>query len=354
MTPQEKIIDLRSDTVTKPTLGMWEALRELNDSKIGDDVFREDPTVNKLESEAARLMNKEAALYVTSGTQGNLITLLSNTNPGEEILIERKSHIFLYEVGSAARIGGLTSKTYNSVTGFPNEEELRNMIRTRSDLHQPWTTLLAVENTHNTHGGVVIKPRDLNQLSNLCHDLDIKFHMDGARIFNAAVATDLPLNTFTDNVDSIMFCLSKGMAAPVGSMIAGSQEFIDRARKFRKMLGGGMRQAGVIAIMGLIALTHDWRAQIKEDHLNAQNLANGLRKENLNITVPNPESNILLVQCPEESPVSKIIDDLKESGLLALPMKSKIRLVTHFGITKEDIDRSRGILSSIIQTYSDN
>ncbi len=354
MTLQEKIIDLRSDTVTKPTPEMWEALRELNDSKIGDDVFGEDPTVNELELQSAKLMNKEAALFVTSGTQGNLISLLSHTNPGEEILIERKSHIFLYEVGSAARLGGLTSKTYYSQNGFPNEEKLRSMIRTRSDLHQPWTTLLAVENTHNTHGGVVIKPYNLKHLSDLSHELDLKFHMDGARIFNAAVATDLPLNAFTDNVDSIMFCLSKGMAAPVGSMIAGSQEFIDRARKFRKMLGGGMRQAGVIAIMGLIALTHDWRAQIKEDHLNAQNLANGLRKENLNITVPYPESNILLVRCPEESPVLKIIHDLKESGLLALPMKSKIRLVTHFGITKEDIDRAIEILSTVIQKYSDN
>jgi threonine aldolase len=348
MTLQEKFIDLRSDTVTRPTSDMWEAVRNLKDSNIGDDVFGEDPTVNELELQAAKIMNKESALYVTSGTQGNLISLLSQTNPGEEIMIERKSHIFLYEVGSAARIGGLTSKTFNSLTGFPTEEELRSMIRTRSDLHQPWTTLLAVENTHNTHGGVVIKPHNLKRLSNISHEYDFKFHMDGARIFNAAVATDLPLNAFTDHVDSIMFCLSKGMAAPVGSMVAGSQEFIDRARKFRKMLGGGMRQAGVIAIMGLMALKHDWRAQIKADHMNAQYLANGLRKENLNIDVPEPESNILQLKCPENAPISKIILDLKELGLFALPMKSKIRLVTHFGISKDDINRAIRILSNTI------
>ena len=348
MAQSEKIIDLRSDTVTRPTQDMWKALQTLNNSNIGDDVFGEDPTVNELEAHAAKLMNKESALYVTSGTQGNLISLLSQTNPGEEIIIERKSHIFLYEVGSAARIGGLTSKTFNSLTGFPDEDDLRSMVRTRSDLHQPWTTLLAVENTHNNHGGVVIKPSDLKLLSDFCHEYDLKFHMDGARIFNAAVSTDLPLNAFTDNLDSIMFCLSKGMAAPVGSIIAGSQEFIDRARKFRKMLGGGMRQAGIIAIMGLIALKHDWRTQIKEDHLNAQYLASGLRKEDLNINVPEPESNILLVECPENSPISEIISDLKRSGLLALPMKSKIRLVTHFGISTNDIDRAISILSSVI------
>ena len=351
MTSIEKIIDLRSDTVTRPTTEMWEALRNLKDSNIGDDVFGEDPTVNELELEAAKLMNKEAALFVTSGTQGNLISLLSHTRPGEEILIEKKSHIFLYEVGSAARLGGLTSKTFDSSTGFPEEEKLRSMIRTRSDIHQPWTTLLAIENTHNTHGGVVIKPRDLKQLYSLSQDLKLKFHMDGARIFNAAVATDLPLNAFTDNVDSIMFCLSKGMAAPVGSMIAGSQEFIDKARKFRKMLGGGMRQAGIIAVMGLIALKTDWRAQIREDHVNAQKLAKGLQKENLNITVPDPESNILLVKCPEGSPMSKIISNLKVSGLLALPMGSKIRLVTHFGNTNEDIEQAIDILTNTIQKY---
>jgi len=348
MTDLEKIIDLRSDTVTKPTPEMWEALRNLDDSKIGDDVFREDPTINKLELNTAKLMNKEAALFVTSGTQGNLISLLSHTKPGDEILIEKNSHIFLYEVGSAARLGGLTSKTFNSLTGFPTEDQLRTMIRSRSDIHQPWTTLLAVENTHNIHGGVVIKPQELQQLSDLSKGYDLKFHMDGARIFNAAVATDLPLKKFTDHVDSIMFCLSKGMACPVGSLIAGSQEFINKARKFRKMLGGGMRQAGVIAVMGLIALKHDWRAQLKEDHLNAQILAKGLRDQRLKINVPDPESNILLVECPEETPMAKIISDLQESGLLALPMGKKIRLVTHFGITKEDIEQTIDILNNTL------
>jgi len=348
MTQPKQFIDLRSDTVSKPTPDMWEALRNLDDSKIGDDVFGEDPTLNELEIQAAKLMNKKAALFVTSGTQGNLTALLSHTTPGEEIIIERTSHIFRYEVGSAARIGGLTSKTFDSVTGFPNDNELHDMIRTRSDIHQPWTTLLAVENTHNAHGGIIIKPQYLERLSKLCKERQLKFHMDGARIFNAAVAADTPLNNFTDHVDSIMFCLSKGMAAPVGSMVAGSQEFIDRARKFRKMLGGGMRQAGVIAVMGLMALKHDWRAQIKEDHMNAQYLANGLRKENLNIDVPEPESNILLVQCPEDAPMSKIILDLKELGLLTLQKKTKIRLVTHFGISTDDINRAIRILSNTI------
>ncbi|MHA1977996.1 MAG: threonine aldolase family protein [Candidatus Hodarchaeales archaeon] len=340
------IIDLRSDTVTKPTPDMWKALRQLDDSHLGDDVYGEDPTVNELEMQAAKLMNKEAALLVTSGTQGNLTSLLSSTHPGQEIIIEEKSHIYLYEVGSAARIGGLTTKAFKSPKGFPDIDLLETMIRPRNDLHQPWTTLLAVENTHNTHGGVVVQPRDLGTLSKFVTDHEMKFHLDGARIFNAAAALDVPLPQLTRHVDSIMFCLSKGMACPVGSIIAGSQEFIDRARKFRKMLGGGMRQAGIIAVMGLVALQHDWRKQLKQDHVHAKILARALQEENDQIVVKTPETNIIKFSFPEGAPIIEIHKSLVQQGLLGIYKGSFQRLVTHVGLSRENIDTAVSMLNS--------
>lgn len=348
---QPPLIDLRSDTVTKPTPDMWDALKNLEDSHLGDDVYGEDPTVNELEAKAAKLMNKEATLLVTSGSQGNLVSLLSQTQPGEEILIEAKSHICLYEVGSAARIGGLTTKTFKSSRGVPSIQELEMMIRPRDDLHQPWTTLLAVENTHNTHGGIVIRPQDLEKFSKFTQDHNMKFHLDGARIFNAAVALDSPLHKFTDHVDTVMFCLSKGMACPVGSMIAGSQEVIDRARKFRKMLGGGMRQAGVLAIMGLIALEHNWRKQLKQDHVHAKMLAKALQAENELISVTMPETNIINFSFPEAAPTLEIHNSLIKQGVLGLHKGYYQRLVTHVGLSRQDIEQAITVLNTTFKKF---
>ncbi len=345
------IIDLRSDTVTKPTPDMWQALKNLDNSHLGDDVYGEDPTVNELEARAAKLMNKEAALLVTSGTQGNLISLLCNTHPGEEIIIEEKSHISLYEVGSAARIGGLTVKPFKSPTGVPDVNELSTMLRPRDDVHQPWTTMLAIENTHNTHGGKVIKPQELEKLAKFTKNHNMKLHIDGARIFNAAVALDSPVSRFTDQADSIMFCLSKGMACPVGSMVAGSHEFIAHARKFRKMLGGGMRQAGVIAIMGLIALEHDWRKQLATDHVHAKLLAKAIQEENEQISVTMPETNIINFSFSESAPTEEIHNTLVEKGVLGLYKGYYQRLVTHVGLSREDIEKVIEILNSTFKEY---
>jgi threonine aldolase len=347
----KNVIDLRSDTVTKPTPDMWEALRQLDDSQLGDDVYQEDPTVNELEAQAAKLMNKEAALLVTSGSQGNLVSLLSNTQPGDEIIIEEKSHIYLYEVGSAARIGGLATKAFKASNGVPDLNKLESMLRPRDDVHQPWTTLLAIENTHNTHGGKVVKPHDLAILSRFTQEHDMKLHMDGARIFNAAVASDSPLHKFTDQVDTVMFCLSKGMACPVGSMIAGSQDTIDKARKFRKMLGGGMRQAGVIAIMGLVALKHDWRSQLKQDHGHAKLLAKAIQEENEQLSVTTPETNIINFSFPESAPTLEIHNSLVEQGVLGLHKGYYQRLVTHVGLSRGDIDKAISILNSTFKKY---
>ncbi len=344
-----RIVDLRSDTVTKPSPEMWEVVKSWDDSKLGDDVMREDPTVNELEMKAAKKLRKESALFVSSGTQGNLISLLSQTTPGDEILVEEESHIFGNEVGSAARIGGLMIRTYSSERGFPSLKKLQTMIRDSEEIHEPPSTLLCAENTHNYHGGTIIKPEELKEMRDFALKNNLKFHLDGARIFNASVASNIPITDFTKHVDSVMFCLSKGLSCPVGSMIVGSKDFIDKARKFRKMLGGGMRQAGIIASFGLVALEDKWINRLNEDHNNAKRLAEGLLSLNLSISVQNPETNILMVYFPDNTPMEKIILSLHEEGVLAYDISQKIRFVTHFGIDEDDIDFSIEKIGNILK-----
>ncbi|MEE9213930.1 MAG: threonine aldolase family protein, partial [Thermodesulfobacteriota bacterium] len=291
-----KIVDLRSDTVTKPSPEMWEMIKSMDNSMLGDDVEREDPTVNILEEKAAHIVGKEAALFVTSGTQGNLVSLLSQTNPGEEILLEELSHIFGHEVGSAARIGGLMINTFSSKKGVPSLNHLQDLIRNKEDIHEPPTTLLCAENTHNFHGGAILKPEVLRELKSFAEKNELKFHLDGARIFNASVALNQPVTQFTRHVDSVMFCLSKGLSCPVGSIVAGPKEFISKARKFRKMLGGGMRQAGIIASFGLVALEPKWIKRLEDDHKNAKLLADGLDNLDSSIKVHKPDTNIVIVE----------------------------------------------------------
>ncbi|MFW9827201.1 MAG: threonine aldolase family protein [Candidatus Thorarchaeota archaeon] len=336
-----RIIDLRSDTVTKPSPEMWEMLRSLDDSNIGDDVEGEDPTVNELEEKAAKIIGKDSALYVSSGTQGNLVSLLSQTNPGDEILLEELSHIYKNEVGSAARIGGLMIRTYSSDKGVPSFDQIQELIRDKQDIHEPPTTLFSVENTHNYHGGVIVHPKVMQQMRAFTEKNDLKLHLDGARIFNAAVSLAVPVTEFTKNVDSVMFCLSKGLSCPVGSIVAGSKEFISRARRFRKMLGGGMRQVGIIASFGLIALEPKWISRLKEDHKNAKLLAEGINSYNLPVEVNNPETNIVVVKFLKKARIFKIVAKLGKEGILSFNIsKEKLRFVTHYGIYEDDIQYS--------------
>ena len=336
-----RIIDLRSDTVTKPSPEMWDAIRSLDDSKIGDDVEGEDPTVNELEEKAAKLIGKEAALFVTSGTQGNLVSLLSQTTPGDEILLEELSHIYKNEVGSAARIGGLMIRTYPSKKGVPSFDQLQKLIRDKEDIHEPPTTLLSVENTHNYHGGVIIRPEVIKDMKEFSDKNDLNLHLDGARIFNAAVSLKIPITEFTKYVDSVMFCLSKGLSCPVGSIVAGSKEFITSARRYRKMLGGGMRQAGIIASFGLIALEQKWINRLEEDHKNAKLLAKGIKSYDLPINIHKPETNIVIVELMKKARIFKIITELGKEGIRAFNIsKEKIRFVTHYGINADDINYS--------------
>jgi len=345
-----KIVDLRSDTVTKPSPEMWEAVKSMNNSKLGDDVLGEDPTVNELENKAAKIIGKKAALLVTSGSQGNLVSLLSQTNPGNEILLEEQSHIIGHEVGSAARIGGLMISTYSSKRGVPSIEQLQDLIRNKEDIHEPATTLICAEDTHNFHGGAIVKPEILRGLKDFAKKNGLKFHLDGARIFNAAVGLNIPVTEFSKHVDSVMFCLSKGLSCPVGSIVAGSKEFVSKARKFRKMVGGGMRQAGIIAAFGLVALEPKWIKRLEEDHKIAKILAEGLESFDLPIKIPDPDTNIVIVEFLNKVRIFKIISELEKEGVLAFNIsKEKIRFVTHYGIQEDDIQSSIETIGKVLQ-----
>jgi threonine aldolase len=267
-----KVIDLRSDTVTHPTPGMRQAMFE---AEVGDDVYGEDPTVNRLESMAASRMGKEAALFVASGTQGNLIAVLTHCNHGDEMIVGDEAHMFWYEVGGAAALGGVTTRILpNDSGGRLNPDDVERAIRDR-DIHYPETRLLCLENTHNRCGGMVLTVGYTSQVSDLAHARGLKVHLDGARIFNAAIALGVPAPLLAENADSVSFCLSKGLGAPVGSLLCGGQDFIERARKVRKMLGGGMRQVGIIAAAGIVAL-ETMVDRLAEDHASARRLAEGL------------------------------------------------------------------------------
>ncbi len=345
-----KIIDLRSDTVTKPSPEMWEYLKSMGNSRLGDDVMGEDPTVNELEEKAAKIIGKEAALLVTSGTQGNIVSLLSQTKPGDEILLEELSHLFLNEVGSAARIGGLMIRTYSSVRGVPSFEYLQSLIRDKEEIHEPPSTLLCTENTHNYHGGAIVGLDALKKMREFTYKNELKFHLDGARLFNAAVGLDVPATEITKHADSVMFCLSKGLSCPVGSIVAGSKDFISKARRFRKMLGGGMRQAGIIAVFGLIALEPKWINRLGDDHKNAKILSQGLEDLKLRIKVHPTDTNIVIIEMLENVRILKIITALNKAGILAFNIsKDKIRFVTHYGINEDDINYSIEQIGTILK-----
>ncbi len=332
-----KVVDLRSDTFTKPSPEMWEMLKSLDNSHIGDDVFGEDPSVNKLEEKAAKIVGKETAVYVTSGTQANLVAMLSHTNRGEEILIEEQCHIYQNELSSATKIAELKVNLYSSNRGAPSIDELQNIIDKNRAKEQK-ITLLTSENTHNYHGGAIIKPEVLREMKQFADKNGLKFHLDGARVFNAAIGLGVNVTEITKHVDSLMFCLSKGLSCPVGSLVAGSKSFISEARKYRKMVGGGMRQAGIIASFGLVALEPKWIQRLEEDHKNAKLLAEGIASFNSSVKILNPDTNILIISVPEGIRIGKVVRTLGNEGVMAFNIdKHRIRFVTHYGINEDDI-----------------
>src|SRR6266542_4395517 len=282
-------LDFRSDTITQPTPAMRKAMA---DAAVGDDVFGEDPSINELEAEAARIFQKEAGLFVASGTQGNLLAQLSLTQPGDEIIAEVGSHIANAEVGGAARLGGLTVRPVVGRGGKIQPEQVAETIRPEN-VHYAHTRLLAIENTHNASGGTVLNLAELEALLEVANAHGLRVHIDGARVFNAAVALRCEPAQLAHGADTLTFCLSKGLSAPVGSLLVGAQDTIDRARRYRKMVGGGMRQAGVLAAAGLIAL-REGVDRLGDDHRRARVLAEGLaRVPGVEIDLDSVQSNIV-------------------------------------------------------------
>ena len=330
-----RVVELRSDTFTLPTESMRAAMAA---AEVGDDVWDEDPTIHRLQERAAEMVGKEASLFVPSGTMGNLCALISHTEPGEEVLVEGESHIFHSEVAGASVVGGLQLRPLESVDGRLEPEQVHRAIR-EPDIHQPPTGLLCLENTHNRRGGTCLSTSQTEALCAVAHDAGFPVHLDGARIFNAAVALRVDVRELTGPVDSVMFCLSKGLSAPVGSMLAGSKDFIERARRTRKMLGGGMRQAGVLAAAGLCAL-NEMVDRLAEDHANARRLAEGLRGlPGVDVDVSKVETNMVFGDCRPPLTATVFIDRCREVGVL-LDQASlyRWRMVTHRGVSVEDID----------------
>jgi threonine aldolase len=320
------MINLRSDTQTLPTLEMLDAIRN---AELGDDTYGEDPTVTRLEAMASRLLGKEAAMLVISGHMGNLVALMAHSGPGDEVLLDPESHIFYYEAGSLASIAGLMPKPVPCPGGIMCPDELKAAIRARN-VHHPIPRLLCLENTHNRAGGRVTPLALHRELCRIAHEKGLAVHLDGARIFNAAIACGVSAADFARNADSVMFCLSKGLSCPLGSMLVGSREFIEQARRARKRLGGGMRQAGIIAACGIVALER-MIDRLGEDHLTARLLAEGIGKiPGLRVDLETVETNMVYVDHSESHlDTQEILARLKKAGVLGSGRPPRhVRLVT--------------------------
>lgn len=340
------IVDLRSDTVTKPTPAMWAAMANAD---VGDDVYGEDPTVNKLEAMAAERMDKEAALFVVSGTMGNLTALLTHCQRGDEAIIGDKSHTFLYEQGGMAALGGIMPHTVpNQMEGTLCLSDVRDAIRGDDD-HFPRTRLICLENTSNTCNGIPLTPWYMARIADVAREHALKIHVDGARIFNAAVALGVDVRELVKDADSVTFCLSKGLCAPVGSVLCGSAEFIREARRARKVLGGGTRQAGVLAAAGVVAL-EQMTERLVEDHARAKRLAEGLA-EMPAVMVEPVFTNILYFSLAPQVTLTAadVAARLREYGILINPRSARtFRAVTHYWIDDEGIERTLAALREVL------
>ncbi len=334
------MIDLRSDTVTKPTPAMRKAMA---DAEVGDDVFLEDPTVQELQEKAADLFGKEAALFMPTGSMGNQVAVKLHTKPGDEIVIEERGHIFNYEMGTPAAFSGVTIRPVKSEdgSGILKWPEIDSALHVNQPYYSCPTGLIALENSHNLAGGTVMTASHCNEICERAHALGIPVHLDGARIFNAAVATNESVAELSKEADSVQFCLSKGLGAPVGSMLLGTKNFIDGARVWRKRMGGGMRQVGVLAAAGLVALEES-PPKLIEDHANARRLAEGVAElPGVKIDLESVQTNIVIFDVSEASISSvEICEQLEAEGILAIPFGEAIRMVTHFDVSSEDTEKT--------------
>ena len=335
--------DFRSDTVTLPTPEMKQAIF---DAELGDDVYGEDPTVNELERLSAEIFGKEDAILVSTGTMGNLVSILAHCQRGEQIIIGDKCHIYRAEAGGIASLGGIVPRILkNDDDGTMDLNEIESNIEPR-DVHRAPTKVIALENTANVVGGKILSKEYMDSVKQICDKNELKLHIDGARIFNASVALEMPVSELTKSVDSLTFCLSKGLGAPVGSVIVGNKEFINNARKWRKMVGGGMRQAGIIAAAGIIGINNHY-AQISKDHKNAKLLSEGLKRFK-EITVEEVQTNLVFFSINTENP-GLLAEKLKAKDVLGGNGGSRWRFATHYGIEEQDIKTTLNIFEQSIK-----
>jgi len=342
------VIDLRSDTITQPTQGMRAAMAA---ATVGDDVYGEDPTVNRLEQMVAGLLGKEAALFVPSGTMGNLISVIGHCGRGDEMIVGDQAHIFLYEQGGSAALGGIHPHTVRNLPdGSLDLDEVRDAIRTTGNDHYPVSRLLALENTHNRCGGRALDVAFMGAAGDLAHEQGLQLHVDGARIWNAAVALGVSPARVVQEADSVSVCLSKGLGAPVGSLVVGGSEFVKRARRTRKLLGGGMRQAGVLAAAGIVAIS-EMVDRLCDDHDNARALAEGISRIDGIVIDPQVVQTDIVIFSLERDGITpaQLSAGLREQGVKLNPLSGKLlRAVTNFHVNRTDIDRVVGAFEIVL------
>ncbi|MGH8059401.1 MAG: low-specificity L-threonine aldolase [Candidatus Entotheonellia bacterium] len=341
-----ELVDLRSDTVTRPSPGMRKAMAE---AEVGDDVFHEDPTVNRLEAMVADLYGKQAALYVASGTMANQVAIRAQTHHGDEIIMERTSHPFNSEAGALAALAGVQVNLLDGTRGILEVEQIKAAVR-RPDVHHAPTALICLENTHNRGGGTVWPLDKIRAVHEFAHSVGVPMHLDGARLVNACVATGLTPKDYACYFDSCTLCLSKGLGAPVGSLVIGSRAFIEQANRFRKQYGGGMRQVGILAAAGIYALEHNVE-RMAEDHSNATHLARGIAEiDGLAVDENAVETNIVYFHVRKPGlTVATFLDRLKSGGVLMLGTGSTgIRAVTHLDVSKDGIDRAIEVMRKAV------
>ncbi len=335
----KRVIDLRSDTVTKPTPAMRRAMAG---AEVGDDVFGEDPTVNELQRRIAELTGKEAALFVASGTMSNQLAVYAHTQPGDEVICEYGCHIFNYEGGAPAQLSGVQLHPLRGERGVFTAEQVEQVIRP-ADHHYPRTALIEVENTHNRAGGAVFPLREIKKLRALADAHGLRMHLDGARLWNAAVATGISIQEWCEPFDSVSLCFSKGLGAPVGSVLAGSADIIMRAHRRRKAVGGGMRQAGILAAAALYALDHHVE-RLAEDHRRARELAEFLARLGASVDMEATQTNIVIADFNRSA--KELCEKLAAAGVLALPVAAtRIRFVTHLDIDDQALAEAKEIIA---------
>lgn len=348
-----RTIDLRSDTVTLPTPAMREAMYR---AEVGDDVYGEDPTVNRLEEMGAEQTGKEAGLFVVSGTMGNLVALLTHCQRGDEVILGDWSHSFLYEAGGSAALGGIHPRPLpNQPDGTLDPAQVEAVIRSEN-VHFPRTRLICLENTHNRCGGAVLPTGYMARIGAIARRHGLALHLDGARVFNAAIALGVDAKDLTRDADSVMFCLSKGLSAPVGSVVCGSEAFIREARRARKIVGGGMRQAGIIAAAGIVAL-EQMVDRLAEDHANARRLAEGLAEiPGIAVDPEKVQTDIVIFELTaQDMTPAELVAGLRAEGVLLLAIEGRrLRAVTHYGIEAEDIEAALSAFRRIMKGCSDS